>query len=170
MPGSGKSTIGKAVARRLDLPFVDCDISIEQRVGCSIAAFFERQGEDAFRDLEMETMASLVQGGPSVVATGGGIVLRERGAQPLRVQRADGVVADDDGAASPRQSLEAGRRIEQARPDLDRVAPVAELHADDRSGVHGRCPPAPLRRCTTSSTRRWNERPSVSTTNSAVSR
>jgi len=84
MPGSGKSTIGKAVARRLGLPFVDCDVSIERRVGCSIAAFFERQGEDAFRELEMETLASLVMGAPSVLATGGGIVLRERNRELLR--------------------------------------------------------------------------------------
>ena len=65
MPGSGKSTIGKAVARQLDLPFVDCDLSIERRAGCSIAAFFERKGEDAFRDLETETIASLVMSGRS---------------------------------------------------------------------------------------------------------
>jgi shikimate kinase len=86
MPGSGKSTIGKAVARRLDRPFVDCDVAIERRVGCSIAAFFERQGEDAFRELEMETLASLVMGEPSVLATGGGMVLRERNRELLRAR------------------------------------------------------------------------------------
>jgi len=84
MPGSGKSTIGKAVARQLDLPFVDCDLSIERRAGCSIAAFFGHKGEDAFRDLEMEAIASLVVSGPAVLATGGGVVLRERNRELLR--------------------------------------------------------------------------------------
>ena len=86
MPGSGKSTIGKAVARRLDLRFVDCDLAIERRVGCSIAEFFEGKGEDAFRDLEMETLASLVLSGPSVLATGGGIVLRDSNRELLRTR------------------------------------------------------------------------------------
>ena len=86
MPGSGKSAIGKAVARRLDLPFVDCDLSIEQQAGCSIAEYFERNGEDAFRNLEMETIASLVLSGPSVLATGGGIVLRDRNRELLRTR------------------------------------------------------------------------------------
>jgi shikimate kinase len=86
MPGSGKSTVGKAVARRLGLPFVDCDLSIERRIGCSILEFFERNGEDAFRDLEMETLAALVLDGPSVIATGGGIVLRERNRELLRAR------------------------------------------------------------------------------------
>ena len=86
MPGSGKSAIGKAVARRLDLPFVDCDLSIERQAGCSIADFFERNGEEAFRTLEMETIASLVSSGPSVIATGGGVVLRERNRELLRAR------------------------------------------------------------------------------------
>jgi len=86
MPGSGKSAIGKAVARRLDLPFVDCDLSIERQAGCSIADFFERNGEEAFRTLEMETIAALVSSGPSVLATGGGVVLRERNRELLRAR------------------------------------------------------------------------------------
>ncbi len=86
MPGSGKSTIGKSVARRLGVPFVDCDLAIERRVGCSIAAYFERNGEDAFRDLEMETIASLVLSGPTVLATGGGVVLRARNRELLRAR------------------------------------------------------------------------------------
>ena len=86
MPGSGKSTIGKSVARRLGVPFVDCDLAIERRVGCSIAAFFERNGEEAFRDLEMETIASLVLIGPTLLATGGGVVLRARNRELLRAR------------------------------------------------------------------------------------
>ena len=52
LPGSGKSTVGRQLARRIDLPFFDSDHVIEQRLGCSIREFFEREGEDRFRDIE----------------------------------------------------------------------------------------------------------------------
>jgi shikimate kinase len=76
LPGSGKSAIGKEAARRLEVPFADCDKVVEQRAGCSIARMFERDGEPAFRDLEAEALADLIAAGPSVIATGGGAVLR----------------------------------------------------------------------------------------------
>lgn len=84
MPGSGKSTVGKEVAHRLGLAFADCDKAIEHRAGCPIAALFEREGEGAFRDLESQVLASLVAGGPSVIATGGGVVLRAANRELLR--------------------------------------------------------------------------------------
>lgn len=77
MPGGGKSTAGRHLARALSLPFVDADAEIEKRIGCSIRQYFEREGEAAFRDVEQETIAALMQGPPRVVATGGGAVLRE---------------------------------------------------------------------------------------------
>ncbi len=86
MPGSGKSTVGKEVAHRLGLAFADCDKAIEHRAGCSIAALFEREGEGAFRDLESQVLASLVAQGPSVIATGGGIVLRPGNRELLRTR------------------------------------------------------------------------------------
>ena len=54
LPGSGKSTVGRQLARRLLLPFSDSDHVIEQRLGCSIRAYFEREreGEDRFRDTD----------------------------------------------------------------------------------------------------------------------
>ena len=51
LPGAGKSTVGRQLARRLQRPFFDSDQVIEQRLGCSIREFFEREGEDGFRDL-----------------------------------------------------------------------------------------------------------------------
>lgn len=84
MPGGGKSTVGREIARRLDVPFEDCDKAIERRAGCSISVFFERHGEAAFRDVEAEAIASLVAGAPAVIATGGGIVLRAANRQLLR--------------------------------------------------------------------------------------
>jgi len=84
MPGGGKSTVARHLARRLQCSYVDTDAVVEQRIGCSIRTFFEREGEDAFRDVEASTLADLLQGEPMVVATGGGIVLREANREQLR--------------------------------------------------------------------------------------
>lgn len=88
MPGSGKSTVGRELARRLDVPFADCDKVIEQRAGCSIARMFDRPGEPAFRELEAETLAALLAAGPLVIATGGGAVLRADTRTLLRTRSA----------------------------------------------------------------------------------
>jgi shikimate kinase len=84
LPGSGKSTVGRQLARRLDLPFVDADQVIEQRLGCSIRAFFEREGEARFRDLETEALDDITRQHPGVLSTGGGVVLRPRNREILR--------------------------------------------------------------------------------------
>lgn len=84
LPGSGKSTVGRQLARRLDLPFSDSDHVIEQRIGCSIRDFFSREGEQAFRDIEESVLAELARGKEGVVATGGGAVLREANRKTLR--------------------------------------------------------------------------------------
>lgn len=57
--------------------FFDSDLVIERRIGCSIREFFEREGEAAFRDLEQEVVAELIQNGVCVLSTGGGVVLRQ---------------------------------------------------------------------------------------------
>ena len=77
MPGSGKSTVGRHVARHVGLPFVDTDQVIERRIGCSIRDYFETQGEPAFRDVEQAVIDEVTQLEGHVVATGGGAVLRE---------------------------------------------------------------------------------------------
>jgi len=84
MPGSGKSTVGRQLARRLGLPFFDSDHVIEQRLGCSISDYFAREGEAAFRDVEEQVIAELAHGPDAVVATGGGAVLREANRRALR--------------------------------------------------------------------------------------
>lgn len=76
LPGSGKSTVGRQLARRLSLPFLDSDHVIEQRLGCSIREFFDREGEARFRDLESTVIDELTQGTEGVLSTGGGSVLR----------------------------------------------------------------------------------------------
>ena len=70
--GAGKSTVGKRLAKRLGLDFVDSDEEIERAADHSIAEIFERFGEDSFRDGERRVIARLIEGPPKVIATGGG--------------------------------------------------------------------------------------------------
>lgn len=74
--GSGKSSIGRRLAERLGLPFTDADREIEVATGATIPLIFELEGEAGFRERERETLMRLCQGGPQVIATGGGAVLR----------------------------------------------------------------------------------------------
>ena len=75
LPGSGKSTVGRQLARRLQLPFFDSDKVIEERIGCSIKDFFAREGEIAFRDVESAVIDELTLKTDCVLSTGGGAVL-----------------------------------------------------------------------------------------------
>lgn len=75
--GSGKSTVGRMVAGSLGVRFVDLDAVIESAAGEPIPQIFSNQGEEAFRDLESEALESLEGEEPSVVACGGGVVLRD---------------------------------------------------------------------------------------------
>lgn len=84
MPGGGKSTVGRQLARRLNWRFVDTDTEIEKQVGCSIRSFFEQAGEDEFRDIEAQVLAGLGDLTGCVLATGGGVVLREGNRSVLR--------------------------------------------------------------------------------------
>lgn len=76
MPGCGKSTVGRHLARQLGHGFVDSDTEIEQRIRMPIRDWFAQQGEDSFRDLEQEVIDELTQRPGVVIATGGGAVLR----------------------------------------------------------------------------------------------
>lgn len=77
MMGVGKSSIGRRLGSRLGIPFVDGDTEIEQAAGMSIADIFARHGEAAFRSGEARVIARLLNGGPQVLATGGGAVMNE---------------------------------------------------------------------------------------------
>jgi shikimate kinase len=72
MPGSGKSAVGRRLAARLELPFVDADEEIERAAGKPITDIFKDHGEPYFRDGERKVIARLLRSGPQVLATGGG--------------------------------------------------------------------------------------------------
>ena len=75
MMGAGKSSIGRRLAARLGIPFVDADTEIESAAGMSIPEIFEKHGEPYFRSGEARVIARLLDGEPSVLATGGGAVM-----------------------------------------------------------------------------------------------
>lgn len=81
---SGKTTLGKLMAKRLGLTFVDSDQEIEQRSGVSIRTIFEVEGEVAFRDRESKVLATLISQSGCVLATGGGVVLLEQNRARLK--------------------------------------------------------------------------------------
>src|SRR5215207_6303391 len=84
MMGAGKSTIGRRMATRLRLPFLDADIEIEAAAGVTIPEIFATHGEPYFRDGEARVIARLLDGGPAVIATGGGAFMREETRNRIR--------------------------------------------------------------------------------------
>jgi shikimate kinase len=85
--GSGKTSIGKLVARLLGMEYVDTDIQIQERAGCSIREIFADQGEEAFRDLETRALADLLASKelpPTLIATGGGIIMRPENREMIK--------------------------------------------------------------------------------------
>lgn len=75
--GAGKSSVGRRLAQKLELPFVDADREIENAAGCTIPEFFERFGEEEFRRGERRVIQRILDGPPVVLATGGGAFMAE---------------------------------------------------------------------------------------------
>jgi len=84
MPGCGKSAIGRRLAPRLELPFIDVDEEIERAAGKTIKEIFADHGEPYFRDGERRVIARLLASGPQVLATGGGALLAEETRADIR--------------------------------------------------------------------------------------
>jgi shikimate kinase len=84
MPGVGKTSVGRRLARLIGRSFVDSDHEIERRLGMPIVDFFREHGEAAFRDIEQEVVEELARRSDHVLATGGGAILREPNRLMLR--------------------------------------------------------------------------------------
>jgi len=124
--GVGKSTVGRRLARRLGMDFVDSDSEIESAAGYSITEIFERFGEASFRDGERRVIARLVDGRPKVIATGGGAFMDQQ-TRALILDRCTAVWIDADVSVLAER---VGRR--DSRPLLkgkDPAAVLAELAA-----------------------------------------
>jgi shikimate kinase len=84
MMGAGKTTLGKALAERLRRDFIDTDRILIERTGVPVATIFEIEGEEGFRRRESAVLAELADRAPSVIATGGGVVLAEANRRFMR--------------------------------------------------------------------------------------
>ena len=84
MPGSGKTTVGKALAALSGKPFIDLDAEIVRRAGVPIPEIFARQGEEIFRSLESQVLAEVCGKSGQVIATGGGAILRPENRTAMR--------------------------------------------------------------------------------------
>ena len=84
MPGSGKTSLGKALAQKLDRRFEDTDLLVEKKAGRGIPEIFELDGEQAFRDMESSAALELGAKTGLVISTGGGLVLRENNVAALK--------------------------------------------------------------------------------------
>ena len=130
--GVGKSTVGRRLARRLGLPFVDTDSAIEDAAGYSAAEVFERYGEEDFRDGERRLVARLVNGHVGVIATGGGVFVDPRTRELLN-ERAITVWLD-----APVEVLSKRTARRDTRPLLRTADPKATLErlADERRSFY----------------------------------
>jgi len=134
--GVGKTTVGRRLAKRLRLPFVDADEEIEVAAGMKIAEIFERFGEPYFRDGERRVIHRLMDGSPKVIATGGGAFIDE-GTRALILDQATAVWLD-----APEEVLVARVRRRDTRPLLRGKNPAEVLRdlAARRNPVYALAP------------------------------
>ncbi len=123
--GSGKSAVGAEVAQQLGWRFVDADIELERRAGCTIREIFETDGEAYFRALEEEVLHDLLSETELVVAAGGGAVLS--GSVRTLLKRSGAVVFLRVSAEVAEWRIAADRTSADRRPALTRLPPRAEI-------------------------------------------
>jgi shikimate kinase len=136
--GAGKTTVGRLLADRLDLPFVDSDQVIEQRAGRAIRQIFAEDGEPAFRDLEHATIADLLGGSDAVLALGGGAVMRADTREALKghtvvhlqVDLATALARCGPGADRPMLKSDTAELLASRLPVYEAVADVTVATGD----------------------------------------
>ena len=128
MMGAGKSTIGRRLAARLRLPFLDADIEIEAaHAGMTIPEIFATHGEPYFRDGEARVIARLLDGGPAVIATGGGAVMREETRNRIRDKAVSIWLKADIDVIMKRVRRRADRPLLQTEDPTGTVSRLLEL-------------------------------------------
>jgi shikimate kinase len=137
--GSGKTTVAKLLAERLAYDWVDADDEVEQRAGKSIAAIFAEEGQRTFRDLEAEVVAALCRRRQTVVALGGGAVLREETRHAIH--EAGPVVWLTGSPATLARRLAGDESTPSRRPDLTSGGGQAEIETllAERTPLYSAC-------------------------------
>ena len=144
--GAGKSTVGRRLAGRLKLPFVDADHEIELAAAMTISEIFEKYGEDYFRDGERRVIARLMDGRPKVIATGGGAFINPdtrammlRDALVIWLDASVEVLADRVRRRDTRPLLrgrDAGHVLRDLAAKRNPIYAEAHLRIDSRSAPH----------------------------------
>ena len=122
--GTGKTTVARRVAELLELECFDADVEIEHRAGKSIRQFFDDDGEQAFRDREVQVIADLVQHGDSVLSLGGGAVMREETRQAIAPGTVVWLTARPE---TVHQRMAEDTKTFQQRPNLTTGGGLAEI-------------------------------------------
>lgn len=125
--GAGKSTIGRLLAGLLSLEFVDTDTVIEQRTGADIPWIFDVEGEEGFRDREASVLAQTLDGSDRVIATGGGIVMRESNRELLKQHRGVIYLTADVEQLVERTARDKKRPLLQVEDPRARIKELFEL-------------------------------------------
>ena len=120
--GTGKSTLGRLLARQLNYKFIDTDSEIEKRSGKTVADIFREDGEAAFRQQEKELVEELAQKQGLVISTGGGLVMNPQNVQNLR--KSGEIVCL---TASPDEILERVSKQPETRPLLKEAEPLEKI-------------------------------------------
>jgi shikimate kinase len=146
--GAGKSTVGRRLARRLQLDFIDSDEEIERVADHCIAEIFERFGEASFRDGERRVIARLIEGKPKVIATGGGAFLDQE-TRRLILDRCIAIWLDADlDILAERVSRRDQRPLLRGKEPLPVLQTLAEVRNPvyAEAHLHIRSQPAPHER------------------------
>ena len=137
MPASGKTTLGRLLAKRLDRELVDTDEKIVERAGMPITEIFRLQGEQAFRDLESEILKEVSRNGEKIIATGGGAILRSENVNTLKSNGTVVFLDRDPGQLQPTDDRPLADNDEKIRRLYTERYPKYMAAADLRLEIRG---------------------------------